>query len=107
MILKGGINNMNKKALLPVMMFGLVLSLSLVAAAPVEKSDGFVCPVITSDAAGTHNPNAVQIGEGHYSVIGPEVSVPTHATNGDGAGTPPGPHSQPEDPDYTAIWAVQ
>ena len=65
---------------------------------------GFVCPVFNADAVGAHNPNAVGIGGGDYSIIGPDVSVPEHATNGDGAGTPPGPHSQPGDTDYTAIW---
>jgi hypothetical protein len=79
---------------------------SLAAAAPVEKTDGFVCPVFNSNsAAGMKNPNAVQIGGGDYTVIGPDVSVPLTATNADGAGTPPGPHSVPGDSDYTAIWA--
>lgn len=75
-----------------------------VAAGGVEKVDGFVCPVITTDAV-LNSVHGAEIGEGHYSVIGPDVSVPLHATNGDGAGTPGGPHSQPGDTDYTAIWA--
>jgi hypothetical protein len=66
---------------------------------------GFVCPVFNPDSAvGAHNPNAHLIGGGDYTILGPEVSVPTHATNGDGAGSPPGPHSSPGDTDYTAIW---
>ena len=77
-----------------------------VAAAGVDTVDGFVCPVITTDGV-LNSPNGAAIGEGHYTIIGPTVSVPLHATNGDGAGTPPGPHSQPGDTDYTAIWAVQ
>ncbi len=84
----------------------LVLSTFIVAAEPVEKTEGFVCPVFNSNSAvGAHNPNAVEIGEGDYSVIGPDVSVPLHATNGDGDGTPPGEHSAPGDNDYTAVWA--
>jgi hypothetical protein len=77
-----------------------------VAAGGVETTDGFVCPVITTENV-LHSPRAGAIGEGHYTIGGPDVSVPLHATNGDGAGTPPGPHSQPGDTDYTAIWARQ
>jgi hypothetical protein len=75
-----------------------------VVAAGIERVDGFVCPVITTDAV-LNSPNGAAIGEGHYTIAGPDVSIPLHATNGDGAGTPPGPHSQPGDTDYTAIWA--
>ena len=32
-------------------------------------------------------------------------TVPAHATNGDGAGTPGGAHSSPGDSDYTAVWS--
>jgi len=91
-------------AMVPVLM---ALTLPLVSsAAPVEKTDGFVCPVFNSiSAVGAHNPNAVQIAGGDYTVIGPSVSVPTHATNGDGAGSPGGAHSTPGDSDYTAVWS--
>jgi len=75
-----------------------------VAAGGVETVDGFVCPVITTENV-LNSPRAGTIGEGHYTIGGPDVSVPLHATNGDGAGSPPGPHSQPGDTDYTAIWA--
>jgi hypothetical protein len=75
-----------------------------VAAGGVERVDGFVCPVITTEAV-LNSPNGMAIGEGHYTIIGPDVSVPMHATNGNGSGTPGGPHSQPGDTDYTAIWA--
>ena len=80
--------------------------LPAITLAAVEKTDGFVCPVISTDAV-LNSPRGAAIGEGHYSIIGPSVSVPLHATNGDGAGTPPGPHSEPGDTDYTAIWAGQ
>lgn len=85
----------------------LLLLLSVaVYAAPVEKTNGFVCPVFNSNsAAGEKNPNAVQIGGGDFTIIGPNVSVPLHATNGDGAGSPPGWHAIPGDRDYSAIWA--
>ncbi len=83
----------------------------LVVASPAlaeqpETTDGFVCPVIETEAV-LNSPHGAAIGEGHFTILGPDVSVPVHATNGDGAGVPPGPHSEPGDTDYTAIWAVQ
>jgi hypothetical protein len=78
-----------------------------VAAGGVDRVDGFVCPVITTDAV-LNSPNGMAIGEGHYTIIGPTVSVPVHATNRNGSGTPGGAgdvHAQPGDTDYTAIWA--
>jgi len=83
---------------------GAILASALPAfAAPPEKVEGFVCPVITT-AAVLHSPKAMAIGEGHYSIIGPDVSVPVHATNDNGAGSPGGPHAAPGDSGYTAIW---
>ncbi len=76
-----------------------------VAAGGVDKVDGFVCPVISTSAV-LNSPNGAQIGGGDFSIIGPNVSIPLHATNGAGAGTPAGPHAQPGDTDYTAIWAL-
>ncbi|MBD3207268.1 hypothetical protein GF319_13135 [Candidatus Bathyarchaeota archaeon] len=99
---------MKKK--MSIVFLGLVLAslLSLpVMAEPVEKTDSFVCPVIDFKKTPNENTPFVEIGEGHYSVIGPDVRVPVHATNGDGTGVPPGPHSEPGDTDYTAIWASQ
>ena len=84
---------------------GTLLVGGIAAAAPVEKTDGFVCPVFNSDSVGEHNPNAFQIGSDDYTIAGPDVRVPLHATNGDGTGMPGGPHSSPGDTDYTAIWA--
>ena len=76
-----------------------------VAAGGVERVDGFVCPVLTTDAV-LNSPKGGELGiEGYYTIIGPDVSVPVHATNGDGAGSPAGPFSQPGDTDYTAIWS--
>jgi hypothetical protein len=112
---------MNKaiiKMTLAVMITGLLASgayavpvqlndaqLDVVAAGGAQKVDGFVCPVLSA-VVGAHNPNAVLIGGGDFSIIGPNVSVPIHATNGNGNGsTPGGFHSRPGDNDYTAIWA--
>jgi hypothetical protein len=81
--------------------------LDAVAAAGVERVDGFVCPVISTDAV-LNSPKGVgPIGEGDYTIVGPTVSIPLHATNGAGTGTPGGSHSNPGDTDYTAIWALQ
>ena len=77
----------------------------LTHAAPGEKTDGFVCPVFNSDSVGEHNPNTVPIAGGDYTIPGPNVSVPIHATNDDGAGTPGGDHTTPGDTSYTAVWA--
>ena len=90
-----------------IVVFSVLAVLGIVPAvsyAQVEKTDGFVCPVISTDAV-LHSPKGAAIGEGDYTIIGPGVSVPIHATNGNGAGTPPGPHSAPGDTDYTAVWA--
>ena len=95
-----------RKTLLSLTVLGIAALPAIGFAAPVEKTDGFVCPVIKTDAV-LNSPKGMSIGEGHYTIIGPNVSVPVHATNGNGAGTPPGPHSEPGDTDYTAVWANQ
>ncbi|MDP3741577.1 MAG: hypothetical protein Q8R08_04635 [bacterium] len=95
-----------KKIMVLSAAFAFLFAANSALADPVEKTDGFVCPVFNSNSAvGESNPNAVQIGDGDYSIIGPNVSVPLHATNGDGAGSPGGSHSVPGDTDYSAIWA--
>ena len=77
-----------------------------VAAAGVETVNGFVCPVITTENV-MHAKNGGELGiEGFYTVGGPDVTVPEHATNGDGKGHPSGDpfFAQPGDTNYTAIW---
>ncbi len=92
--------------LLSFALLGALIAPFIAQAAPVEKTDGFVCPVFNQNSAvADHNPNAVPIGGSDYSVIGPDVSVPINATNADGSGTPGGTHSSPGDSDYTAIWS--
>lgn len=79
-----------------------------VAAGGVEKVDGFVCPSIPTDAVMTANAaKFFPIGEGYYSFHGPDVSVPTHATNADGAGRPGGEFAKPGDRNYSAIWGFR
>jgi hypothetical protein len=114
------------KITLTVMIAGLLVSgayagpislsetqMDSVAAGGVYKVSAFVCPVITQDAVGMHNPQAGPLGDtGNYTVV-PETAnngdlyVPKRATNADGYGLPGGPHSAPGDTDYTAIWARQ
>lgn len=81
----------------------LILSLATLAIAKPAKAD-FVCPVFNSDAVGQHNPNAVQISNGDYTIIGPDVNVPDRATNMDGSGNPAGNHARPGDANYSPIW---
>ena len=86
-----------------ILVLGVMVVMGSVNVNAVEKVDGFVCPVITTENV-LHSPKGGMIGEGHYTIGGPTLNVPVHATNGSGTGTPPGPHSQPGDTDYTAIW---
>jgi len=85
------------------------------AAQPDPAEGPFVCPVLTVDENAVEHVDGKfnQIGEGEYT-FGPGAAgsadtfngnVPNHATNGDGAGSPGGPHSAPGDSDYTAIWS--
>jgi hypothetical protein len=98
---------------------GIVGTAAIASAQPHDRVSAFVCPVFNPDSmAGVKNPNAFAIApEGdvaHYSIApgkafthpGGPVMVPLHATNGNGTGSPGGPHSEPGDTDYTAIWAV-
>ncbi|MBT5111421.1 MAG: hypothetical protein HOM25_22280 [Rhodospirillaceae bacterium] len=83
----------------------LVLSnaqLDSVAAAGAPSPTGFVCPVIGTDAV-LNAKNGIEI-NGAYSILGPAVSVPVGATNGEGAGSPGGTFASPGDAGYTAIW---
>lgn len=76
------------------------------AAAPPDTTTGFVCPVLGGNAGANAAGPIVQIGGGDFSVIGPDVTVPIHATNDNGAGDPTSAnHASPGDTDYTAIWA--
>lgn len=76
-----------------------------VTAGGAPSPTGFVCPVIKTDAV-LNAKNGGELGiEGYYTIGGPEVRVPVHATNGDGDGSPGGPFSKPGDTDYTAIWS--
>jgi hypothetical protein len=77
------------------------------AADKPDFTDGFICPVLGGQA-GEHGKAVVieQPPGGFYTVIGPEVHVPVHATNGDGAGSPAGPFVSPGEDGYSPIWAT-
>jgi hypothetical protein len=104
-------SKMKKLAVFPLVGL-LILSaliLPVLAEAP-EKTDGFVCPVLGGkggqNAFAKGNGKFIQIAGGDYSVVGPTLHVPVHATNQNGAGSPGGSHASPGDSDYTAIWAT-
>lgn len=88
-----------------------VAALFVSTALPVLAHEGgndFVCPVFNDEAAvGGHNPNAVMLPSGEYT-IAPEganhLSVPDQATNMDGLGSPGGVHASPGDSDFSGIW---
>jgi hypothetical protein len=67
----------------------------------------FVCPVIKTSAV-TNSPLGGPISGGFYTIGAPggagDITVPMHATNADGAGSPGGFHASPGDTNYTAIW---
>ena len=101
------------RLLVPAMLFALLMPLVISQAAfasPPETTDGFVCPVLGGQAGGDHgnsSPDKFEtIGGGDTTIIGPKVTVPVHATNDNGAGSPGGAHASPGDPSYTAIWAT-
>ena len=101
------------RLLVPALLLALLMPLVISQAAfasPPDTVDGFVCPVVGGQAGGDHGNSSpepiVPIRGDSSSVIGPEVTVPTHATNDNGAGRPDGAHAVPGDDDYTAIWGV-
>lgn len=106
------INDTMKKIIVASLIAAVGLAVGVsVQAAPAEKVDAFVCPVL-NETVGEHNPNAFPIFDGDYSLIpgggDPHViSVPNRATNGNGAGSLGGPHAQPGDADYSAIWSLE
>ena len=78
------------------------------AAAPPETVDGFICPVLGGHAGENGSSEAFFIPPGgFYTVLGPPVSVPIHATNDNGAGSPGGSFASPGDSSYTAIWNLE
>ncbi|MFN2175891.1 MAG: hypothetical protein ACK2U3_08055 [Anaerolineales bacterium] len=100
-----------KKLLHVLLLTGILsaLAVTVAFAGPPDKGDGFVCPVLGGQAGEEHgNSDPTRITNlgitGDYTIPGPDVYVPTHATNDEGAGIPGGDHASPGDVGYTAIW---
>jgi hypothetical protein len=99
-----------KKILRTLLLTGIlsVLVVTSAFAGGPETTDGFICPVLGGQAGGEHGNSSpdifVTIAGGDTTIIGPDVSVPVHATNDNGAGSPGGDHASPGDADYSAIW---
>ena len=95
-----------------MLLAGLLAALTATAAFAEEPEpvEGFVCPVLGGQAGpgqGNSDPEPiVGIAGGASTVLGPDVTVPLHATNDDGDGVPSEDFASPGDPDYTAIWGV-
>jgi hypothetical protein len=72
-------------------------------AAPPETTDtAFVCPVLGGQAGLNGEAKGISpLPTGAYTVGGPDVVVPLHATNNEGAGSPAGPQAAPGDAGYT------
>jgi hypothetical protein len=84
----------------------LGLSLATLLAGPgagVARAD-FVCPILPISGKAAENGKFTQLPNGDYTIIGPNVSVPDHATNQDGTGSPEGAHAGPGDDGYSPIW---
>jgi hypothetical protein len=98
-----------------------ILAIPSVLFADSHKVSTFVCPVLKDVGTRDDTSNAFEkstnffpIGD-DYSILpgkaggdpgthlNSPVSVPIHATNDNGDGSP-GAHVSPGDPDYTAIW---
>jgi hypothetical protein len=109
----GGIKTMKMMTKIPLaVVTGILFASGAYASEPITLTEAqldsitagqFVCPVIKT-AAVLNSPNAMMIGGGDYSIIGPTVTVPTHATNDNGAGLAGAAHASPGDANYTAIW---
>lgn len=98
-----------KKVLRVLVLAGLLSVITATAAfAAGDNPEGFVCPVLGGQAGeeqGNSSPDVIiTIADNDKSIVGPDVAVPAHATNDEGAGAPDGPHDSPGDDGYTAIW---
>lgn len=110
------IKRMSVLVLAGLLLLGL-FAIDSVAAKP-EKVDVFVCPVLNLPDAAIANSNSgfFMINDSDYSILpgkaglhGPGdlfMSVPVHATNNNGYGSPGGAHASPGEPNYSPLWKV-
>jgi hypothetical protein len=96
-----------KKSLRVMILVGLLSAFSVTAAfAAPDTTDGFICPVLGGEAGENGQAEVfANPGGNFFTILGPEVTVPLHATNDNGAGSPGGSHASPGDSSYTAIWS--
>ncbi len=96
-----------------VAVFGGLFASSAAAGPPERAGDPFVCPVLKVPQQATGSGQFADLGNGESTILPGNAGsaetfngkVPTHATNGDGAGSPGGAHSAPGDTDYGAVWS--
>jgi hypothetical protein len=105
-----------KNLVLVLIVASLFVSIESALATSPEKGPAFICPVLGGKVG--QNPNSPWQNEDHkwydtkfvmppgefYTVIGPNVMVPKHATNQNGAGSPGGPFASPGEENYSPIW---
>ena len=89
---------------LALSLFAFLFVIGSVAADPVDKINGFNCPVLGGQAGHHGNHNGITpIAGGYYTHGGPDVSVPAHVPNQGWPGTA-GSFLTPGEVGYTAIW---
>ena len=97
---------MRKSIFVMVALSLLAVSMAIgsVAADPVQKTDGNVCPVLGGQAGqnGVHT-GISPIAGGYFTHGGPDVSVPSQTTN-EGWPSLEGSFLAPGDAGYGAIW---
>jgi hypothetical protein len=87
-----------------LVIIGIIATTGIAYAAPPEKANGFICPVLGGKAGMNGNSSKIEpIAGGYYTVAGPDVMVPAHATN-EGFPTVEGSFLTPGEVGYTAIW---
>jgi ABC-type phosphate transport system substrate-binding protein len=107
---------MRKRVVTAVIGVSLLAGLfaSSAAAAPPERaSDPFVCPVLKVPEPAKGSGQFADLGNGESTILPGNAGssdtfngkVPSHATNGEGTGSPGGAHSSPGDTDYSAVWS--
>lgn len=93
---------------------GVALFATPAGAAPPERAaDPFVCPVLKVAEQAHKSGQFADLGNGESTILPGNAGsaetfngkVPSHATNGDGTGSPGGAHSAPGDTDYGAVWS--
>ena len=97
-----------------VAVFGGLFASSAMGASPERSDDPFVCPVLTVSEQAQGSGQFGDLGGGNSTILPGNAgsaetfngNVPSHATNGDGTGSPsPGGFTAPGDTGYGAVWS--